>query len=261
MVKVSLIIPSYNEESSLSAWKDSFMNQTAYPDELIFVDGGSTDATVSLLKNFQDIAEFVVKIIVNPKFNRKSHSGPIAAARNLAIEEASYDLIVCTDLGCVLSHDWFEGMKRALLKSRAVKGRYIVRSNDGSEFDFGKSFTPSSNKYLSSAFLPSSRSVGFHKDLWRCVGGYPEDSYTAEDTVFAMRISESFDFTPVEFGHVEWVLPDDKALAIKIQNYAKGDKEQGLFSTKYVIKLIFWRLLIGRRRFIWQNESLGYWGR
>lgn len=259
MRKVSLIIPTFNEETSLPSWIESFVKQTIYPDELIFVDGGSSDATLRLIEDFQDCAEHVVKIIVNNKFNRKFHKGPIAAARNLAIEEASHDLIVCTDLGCLLSPDWFEGIKHSLLKNRAVKGKYIVRSNEDSKFDFGKSFTPSSKKYLNSAFLPSSRSIGFHKDLWRSVGGYPEDSYTAEDTVFALRISELVEFAPVEFGRVEWVLPCDNALAIKIQNYAQGDKEQGLFIAKYVVKLIFWRMLVGRRRFIWRNESIGYW--
>ena len=258
-IRISLIVPMYNDSEHLGKWLDSFSLQTALPDEIIVVDGGSSDGSPNEVENEMQDLGINCTVIVDKHLNLKHHTGPIGAARNVGIRMASFEYIVCTDLGVIFSNDWFEGMRQAFYKSSLVKGRYVTVSNTESRYDLGRSFTPSKNKYLSSRFLPSSRSIGFTKTIWSAVGGYPENSYTAEDTLFALKCSKYEDFAPVDFGFVEWLLPTDEELALKIQNYAKGDKIQGLFVRKYFLKAVLWRLALGSRRFIWKNETKGYW--
>ena len=47
--KISIIIPSYNEEKNISRCLDSVMNQTFSDFEIIIVNDGSTDAATNAL--------------------------------------------------------------------------------------------------------------------------------------------------------------------------------------------------------------------
>ncbi len=49
--KISVIVPTLNEEENLQSLLDSIEEQTLNNHEVIVVDGGSTDRTVDLVKN------------------------------------------------------------------------------------------------------------------------------------------------------------------------------------------------------------------
>ena len=50
-MKSSFITTVFNEENNIEAFIDSVLNQTKSPDEIIIVDGGSTDKTLEILKS------------------------------------------------------------------------------------------------------------------------------------------------------------------------------------------------------------------
>ena len=50
--KISFITTVYNEEDSIVEFLQSLKAQTCLPDEMIIVDGGSTDKTFDLAKAF-----------------------------------------------------------------------------------------------------------------------------------------------------------------------------------------------------------------
>ena len=56
-IKISVIIPTYNRSKLLNRSIRSVLNQTFQPNEIIVVDSGSTDATLSIA------AQFPVKIL------------------------------------------------------------------------------------------------------------------------------------------------------------------------------------------------------
>lgn len=257
--KITLIVPTYNEEKSFEKWMDSFRKQIELPDELIIIDGGSQDKTIELFHKCLSEIKLPFQIISDPSLNKKNHPGPIGAARNKGIMNSKYEYIVCTDMGVIFSDNWFLGIKNAFKKgAMAVKGKYIATNNYKSAFNFSKYFTPSNDKYFRVDFLPSSRNIGFKKSIWEKAGKYPEDSYTGEDTLFAIKVLNLVKFEPVNEGYVDWTLPCDKELAVKIQEYAKGDRKLKLFFLKYVIKFFAFRLFAGERRYIWENEIKGY---
>ena len=174
---------------------------------------------------------------------------------------AKYEFIVCTDMGVKFSKDWFSGMKNAFTYGEAIKGKYIAISHPKSSFKFGRYFTPTHDKYLKKKFLPSSRNIGFTKRVWQNAGKYPENSHTAEDTLFAINILKVTSLIPVQKGYVAWLLPNDKELAKKIQEYAKGDKKLNLFYWKYLLKRVLLIFIKNEKYFIWKNELKGYFGK
>ena len=102
MVRVSLIIPCYNEEARIVLLLNSIIAQT-YPlgdMEVIFSDGMSTDQTRSLIRQFQQQHELPkISIIDNAK-------RVIPAALNRAIEAATGDLVIRMDAHTIPAQDY-----------------------------------------------------------------------------------------------------------------------------------------------------------
>ena len=95
MPKISIIVPVYNVEKYLSKCLDSLINQTLKDIEIIAVNDGSTDNSLSVLK---DYAKKDSRIVIIDKEN----SGP-GACRNMGIEKATGEFIQFVD-----SDDWIE---------------------------------------------------------------------------------------------------------------------------------------------------------
>src|SRR5215470_7149550 len=90
----------------------SLAAQTRLPDEVVIVDGGSTDDTVSLMQSYAD--RLPLRVLVEPGCN-------ISAGRNRAIAAAQGDIIAVTDAGVVLEPDWLEKITRPLVEDSAVQ--------------------------------------------------------------------------------------------------------------------------------------------
>jgi len=95
---VSVIVPVYNGERTISACIKSLLNQD-YKCEVIVVDNNSTDDTVNITK------QFPVKLLHEPV--QSSY-----AARNTGLKHASGNILAFTDADCVASPDWIsKGLK------------------------------------------------------------------------------------------------------------------------------------------------------
>lgn len=101
--KISVIIPTKNEEDVLLECLVSIFNQSIRPLEVIIVDGGSTDGTLNIAEKFN------VKIL-----KEESFSSP-ANARNLGINVAKGDILLIMDADVQLQSDC---LKCALEKFR-----------------------------------------------------------------------------------------------------------------------------------------------
>ena len=105
MIKVSVIIPTYNRAKLLEEALESAFAQTRQPDEIIVVDDGSTDNTETA------IARFGPKV----RYIRQKNAGP-SAARNNGISHATGDFIAFLDSDDLWPKDRLEHQLAALEK-------------------------------------------------------------------------------------------------------------------------------------------------
>ena len=112
-MKISFITTFLNEEETILRFLESLLSQTLMPDEVILVDGGSTDNTLPLVKKY--IAKKKGKtaiVLLSLKGNR-------AVGRNAAIKKASGDIIACSDAGNILDALWLEEICKPF-KNRSI---------------------------------------------------------------------------------------------------------------------------------------------
>ena len=178
---VAVITTVLNERDSIQALLDAFLAQTRVPDEIVVVDGGSTDGTVELLRDYAG-RHAIVKLHVEPGVN-------IARGRNIAIHRCTCSIVAVTDGGCHPEPNWLEELVRPLLDDLgygAVTGaRRIVGANRFEEF--AGLLSTSVNAVNEADRMFHGRNSAFRKSVWAQVGGYPEWLYTAEDTLFSLR--------------------------------------------------------------------------
>ena len=106
----SVIVPFLNEElyieQCIQALLGQDFNQNEY--ELIFIDNGSTDASVEIVRKFSNIALFYE--------SEKS----AYVARNRGLKEARGEIIAFTDADCIVSKDWLMHISQGIRESGAT---------------------------------------------------------------------------------------------------------------------------------------------
>lgn len=219
-MKVSLICPIYNEEGSVEELINSMLNQSKKPDEIIFVDSFSTDETAEIIKKYS-----------NKKVRLIQEKSNISEARNIAIKNSKYEIIAATDASSKLDKNWLKNITEPFKDKKidVVSGGYVAVSNGGVEDYISMLTVKQMSKWDEKTFLPSGRSIAFRKKAWKAVGGYPENLYTGEDTLFDLRLKEKgFKFKLQRSAFVYWRgRKTIKKFIKQFWLYGKGDGEAG----------------------------------
>lgn len=237
-LQVTLIASVKNEAGNVEDWLRGIKEQSRPPDEMIIVDGGSTDGTAEQLEAFAQTSEIQIRLIRAPGTN-------MARARNIAIEQAKHPIIAVTDFGCVQERTWLERLIQPFKiepETRVSAGFY--RSIDRLDRDHGgDGIWPGINDLNPQDFLPSSRSVAFRKDALDAVGGHPEWLTRAGDDTYLdlelKRLGGEWGFVPEAV--VDWVIPDTLSSYLqKMVYWSSGDGESGVHARYYWDYFIRW---------------------
>lgn len=100
--KISVVIPVYNVEKYLERCVESVMNQTYNNLEVILVNDGSTDGSLSVCKRLQ--TKYPQLILINKK------NGGLSSARNVGINASHGDYIAFLDSDDWVTSDCYEYM-------------------------------------------------------------------------------------------------------------------------------------------------------
>ena len=178
---IAIISTVLNEHKSIKNLLDAFLAQTRKADEILIVDGGSTDGTIDILKGYAQ-NNHSIKYFVEQGVN-------IAQGRNIGISRSNSSIIAVTDGGCHPEPTWLDELVRPLLDDPsygAVSGVRKVEHINQFEF-FAGALSTSGNSANEDSRVFHGRNSAFRKSIWTAAGGYPEWLYTAEDTLFAQR--------------------------------------------------------------------------
>lgn len=213
-MRISLVIPVKDEEHSLSSLIESICGQTMSPAEIIFVDGGSSDATVAMLKEFAG-RDSRVRVI-------EAGEATPGKGRNIGTEAAESEWIAFTDAGIVLDPDWLERLVDSAAKhpdASAVYGTYTPVTERRFEkiacVSYCAAQGPNGIRGRSIASALVKRSA------WQKVGGFP-DLRAGEDLMF-MEALDAGGFTSVTEprANIRWFLrPDSSSTFEKFSLYA-----------------------------------------
>jgi glycosyltransferase involved in cell wall biosynthesis len=101
-MRVAVITPAFQAEATLGSALASVAAQTRLPDEVVIADDGSTDGTVDLARSWY--RHLPIRVV-----STETNGGP-AAARRLAIEAATGDVVALLDADDVWFPDHLESM-------------------------------------------------------------------------------------------------------------------------------------------------------
>ncbi len=237
---ISLVLTVLNEGENLSRLLDSITRQTRWPDEVVIVDGGSTDDSAEILERWS--GDLPLRVI-------HALGANISAGRNIAIRHSEGDIIAVTDAGVTLDSTWLEHLTDPLIDGEeaidAVGGFFVPDAQTTFEHALAATTLPDVEEISPGAFLPSSRSFAFRRSWFEAGVRYPEWLDYCEDLVLDLRLKRAgarFIFAPdatVRFR------PRKSALAFWRQYYlyARGDGRAGLFMTRHLARYLTYVLL------------------
>jgi glycosyltransferase involved in cell wall biosynthesis len=227
-MKVSLIATVLNADEHVGAFLASIETQTRRPDQIIVVDGGSTDGTVERLRAAEGIT-----LIEAPGAN-------IARGRNLAIAEAAHEAVAVADADCSYGPGWLAALLEPLEAGADVAMGWtepVVDSLlDACVSSLG--FPLSAEEVDPATFMPSARSVAFRRETIDAVGGYPEWLAIGEDMWVDHRWRErAFDMRMAPDAIAHWH-PRGSLGAIWNQyvRYARGDGQAGMYPERHALR-------------------------
>jgi glycosyltransferase involved in cell wall biosynthesis len=181
----TLVVPVRNEETSLGPLIESIARQTRQPDEVILVDGGSTDRTVAL-------AERLTSHDPRYRVMRAGDATP-GRGRNVGFAEARHDWVALTDAGIRLDPAWLERLAEVAERDpsvRVVYGHYEPVQDTLFERCATLAYVAAKESRPGGRMRgPSIASALVHRDVWRAVGGFP-DLRAAEDLAFMNLVTD-----------------------------------------------------------------------
>jgi glycosyltransferase involved in cell wall biosynthesis len=183
-MRISVVIPVRNEEDSIRPLLDSLLSQTVKPDEIIIADGGSTDATTSIISEYADNGAPINLVRGGPGLPGRN--------RNLAATQVTNDWIAFVDAGTRPGPTWLESLA-AQVRNRndvdVVYGSYEPVTDTFFKECATIAYVPPPVKVGSELMRPRSIvSTLMRKSVWQAVRGFPEDLRSAEDLLFLNKV-------------------------------------------------------------------------
>jgi glycosyltransferase involved in cell wall biosynthesis len=195
LVKVSAVMPLYNEEQYIANCVDSLLRQD-YPQgnmEWIFVDGKSTDKTVAILKAYQEKFPHLIYILSNP-------NKTVPYAMNIGIANAKGNYIIRLDAHADYATDYIKKCVHYLdttgadnvggvteTRAKTSYGKLIAKVLS-SKFGVGNSQFRTGGK---SGYVDTVPFGAFRRDVFERWGGYDERLTRNQDNEMNYRIRKN----------------------------------------------------------------------
>lgn len=234
-MNVAVVVTARNEEHTIGKLLHALAAQTHQPDEIILVDGGSTDDTGAVAQAYREQLP-KLRVLIAPGSN-------ISQGRNYGIANSDCTVIAVTDAGCVPAPNWLERIVAPLDREAGlgmVSGLTVPSETNHVQACIGRctlSFTINIGNIL---FHPTARNLAFRRDVWEQAAGFPEHLEFGEDAAFIINAVEKGAHLHLESeAVVRWEPRRNYWEVIRqFYNYADGLAQAGLSRTFHLRTLL-----------------------
>lgn len=162
-LRISLVIPAYNEERHLRSCLEAIANQTRAIHQVLVVNNGSTDHTEAIARQFPFVSVLTER------------QRGIVFARNCGFNAATGDIIARIDADTILPLDWVEHVQNFYAQpanaQRVLTGgcrfyNLLTGSLTGHGYNF---FVHRSNRLLLGYYLPWGSNMALPRDVWQVI--------------------------------------------------------------------------------------------
>jgi glycosyltransferase involved in cell wall biosynthesis len=183
-MRISVAVPVRNEANNIAELLRRLLTQSRPPDEIVVADGGSTDSTAEIIEDFINNGA-PLKLI------RAGEALP-GRGRNLAAAAANSEWLAFIDGGIEPAPDWLEILVSKANEDAAIDvvyGGWEPVTNSFFEECAAITYVPPPSLRETVMTRPRFIASSLMKhQVWRTVGGFPEELRSAEDLLFMDRI-------------------------------------------------------------------------
>lgn len=241
-IAISVVVPVRNEEDSVRALLDGLLAQTLPPHEIVITDGGSTDATRDIIE------EEFVKTGRPVRLLREEFSMP-GRARNIGAANARNEWIAFTDAGNRPEPVWLEMLARNVIGEKPVDvvyGSYDPVIDSFFTECAAIAYVPPRFETENGLVRPLSIvSALMRREVWKSVGGFPEELRSAEDLLFMRKVEQaSYRMVREPAAIVHWnIQPNLWRTFKRFTEYSLNNIRAGLFAEWQGTILIYYALI------------------
>lgn len=185
---ITIVVPVRNEENSIRLLLESLLTQTLRPDQIVIVDGGSSDATPSIVEESSG---------THPQIHllRETRALP-GRGRNVGAAYAASEWLAFTDAGVVPAADWLARLAASLNdhpESEVVYGGWEPFTDTFFTECAAIAYAnvPAEKLGEQRVQSPAIFSSLMRRSAWEKLGGFAEELRSGEDLLFLKRIEEA----------------------------------------------------------------------
>ncbi len=179
-MRVSVIVPTFNEEKIIEKCLLSLKRQTFRDYELVVVDGHSKDGTVGIARKYVDEVIF-------------DEGKGAAAARNLAVRKVKSEIVAFVDGDTIVPENWIEVLVRAFDKGAVGVGGPLLPEGGTLVDEIFFFLMADLVRRMSSRFGShhfSGNNCAYSREIYLKSGGFREDLDMLDDVEFSMRVGK-----------------------------------------------------------------------
>jgi glycosyltransferase involved in cell wall biosynthesis len=192
LIKVSVVIPVYNNPDGLKKVLESLVDQNFNNNEyeIIIADNGSSDGSLDVVKEYRGNYPQLVNYVIEDKIQSSY------AARNKGIGVAKGQVLAFTDSDCIPSESWLREGCNALLKDNAsmIAGRidFIFRNSEPNIWEYYDSAGKLNQKsYVENIGFGATANLFVRKTMFDRYGLFISELQSGGDYEFGRRLTQS----------------------------------------------------------------------
>lgn len=205
MLNISIIIPNFNDSKFLNFAVNMYQNHINYNDEILIIDDGSTDNSISIINNLQKKYSNIK--LISHKINKG-----VPEALNTGLKHASCDLVFFGSSNDFILKNFFSSAKKILSKQKNCHlfcSDFFMRNEKNNQIFL--------NRY------PFKKNNFFYSkdDIWKIFNKVKNLSLSTCSSIYRTNILREFSFfKPKIKMHCDWFLIQCFALKYGLYYYA-----------------------------------------